>query len=820
MELHMQVTQLDDRITHAVIGGKQAQSFEIAQTAEFFRIMSSSLYSNKKLAVIREVLCNAWDAHVEAGCTDLAVDVTLTDSKLIIRDYGKGIHNDMIVPIYGTYGGSTKAANDEVTGGFGLGCKAPFAYVDHFEVTSFHQGIKTIYNMSLSSAQVKGKPGIQTIVSLPTDQTGLQVSMDIEAKDQHSFHGLILRIAAAGEMKVVLNNHELKVLPFSSAKQGFLTVTDGMVESAQSRVHLRYGHVIYPIHGHAEYRKEMERAVQILEHATGRNSYSGHPTLYLVLQAAPNSISVTPSRETVEMTDHTIGTIKQLLKKFCEGFESDLSRKSVPVAAESISRVWINNRPEVLFDSRSAIPNLKSKDGKEINPQTLISDFGDLSRKHLGYHYPQHKKFRVKDLTLRVDALIESGFDRMGLARSFRTEMLRHERLKDHWGRDRREFTWFPKKLVWPLIRDMAKEPLLIADQLLVYAGERSERNSTVPVMHPAKGYNPAGTWPCLPFLRGHIILSHNRSDVLDRAGSFPVMRNWLGEVKDSLVYIVPRNAAKIEAARDFFSKKGFHLVDLTEWQKWETAPVKQVRASPRKKLKKGVALLSSILNQGELVADRAYGEDVERTEKPEFIVKIPARTGDVNIAGLGAAASKAIVRLYGDKGGIVANDLQAEKLRAQGISDFEPWLLAKIKDELTGNKAIEEHHTFDIVRHLPSSWGQRDIWYMGKIVTEDDELRKHFKFPAKLPARDKDTLDIADAMIGNFYEHRYPDIKEIRKLMKEVKLHPIASSIRQKIQDNAILRILETDDLYSQILHNPTLQKRLRKLVLHVLEG
>lgn len=129
----MRVTHSEDFVTHAVVGAMETKECQIAQTAEFFRVMSSSLYSDKPLAVARETLCNAWDAHIEAGCTDTPIKVTLTEDKLIIQDFGNGIPDDMIIPIYGTWGGSTKTDNDGVTGGFGLGCKAPFSIVDHFE---------------------------------------------------------------------------------------------------------------------------------------------------------------------------------------------------------------------------------------------------------------------------------------------------------------------------------------------------------------------------------------------------------------------------------------------------------------------------------------------------------------------------------------------------------------------------------------------------------------------------------------------------------------------------------------------------------------
>ena len=40
----MQVSHHNDHITHAVIGGKQAIEFGISNSAEFFNILSSTLY--------------------------------------------------------------------------------------------------------------------------------------------------------------------------------------------------------------------------------------------------------------------------------------------------------------------------------------------------------------------------------------------------------------------------------------------------------------------------------------------------------------------------------------------------------------------------------------------------------------------------------------------------------------------------------------------------------------------------------------------------------------------------------------------------------
>ena len=87
----MQVATVQDHITHAVMGANTAQSFGISDSPEFFNILSNSLYSNKKQAVVREVLCNGWDSHIDSGKVDLPLRVTLTDEALTIQDFGAGI---------------------------------------------------------------------------------------------------------------------------------------------------------------------------------------------------------------------------------------------------------------------------------------------------------------------------------------------------------------------------------------------------------------------------------------------------------------------------------------------------------------------------------------------------------------------------------------------------------------------------------------------------------------------------------------------------------------------------------------------------------
>ena len=62
----LQVTQTSD-VTRSNVGVEK--EFNIKRTSKAFQILSSGLYSNKILAIVRELSCNAWDAHVAAAKT-------------------------------------------------------------------------------------------------------------------------------------------------------------------------------------------------------------------------------------------------------------------------------------------------------------------------------------------------------------------------------------------------------------------------------------------------------------------------------------------------------------------------------------------------------------------------------------------------------------------------------------------------------------------------------------------------------------------------------------------------------------------------------
>jgi len=149
-------------------GVEAASNFKIKASAKAFKILSSNLYSDKILAIVREIGCNALDAHIAAGNVDQPFDVqfpTIIDPHFSIKDYGTGMSHEQIMDLYTTYFQSTKTESDDYVGALGLGSKAPFSYADQFLVVSRVDGIRREYSAFLDEA------GLPSIILMNTVDT-------------------------------------------------------------------------------------------------------------------------------------------------------------------------------------------------------------------------------------------------------------------------------------------------------------------------------------------------------------------------------------------------------------------------------------------------------------------------------------------------------------------------------------------------------------------------------------------------------------------------------------------------------------------------
>lgn len=164
------------------------KKFQIAATAHAFEILSSRLYTDTTLAIVRELSTNAADAHIQNGNPNEPFDVhlpTYNEPYFEIRDYGTGLSHDDVMEIYTTYFNSTRNDSDSYTGALGLGSKSPFAYTDVFTVTSYHRGTARSYSAYRSE---EGEPCISLLTEAATqERNGIKIHIDIDSKDHIDF---------------------------------------------------------------------------------------------------------------------------------------------------------------------------------------------------------------------------------------------------------------------------------------------------------------------------------------------------------------------------------------------------------------------------------------------------------------------------------------------------------------------------------------------------------------------------------------------------------------------------------------------------------
>lgn len=824
----MQVTHVQDQVTHAVITGNQTQSFGISDSPEFFHVLSSTLYSDKPRAVVRETLCNAWDSHIQSGKTNIPVIVTLTrDGEFTIKDSGPGIHPDDMHAVYCVYGNSTKKHDGNQTGGFGLGCKAPYAVVDHFDVDSCHMGVKSIYKMSKSSGEIAGKPGMTKIVSIPTTDTGLTVKMKIPEYQYQTYRDLIIQIASNGGMNVVFNDVPVASVPFDQATEGFL-ISRKMLskENIQNGILVRYGNVIYPVPEEQEYLNEYREIKKILEAAIG-SSYN--VVQQIVFLAKPHTISVTPSRESLSLTDYTKNTLKELFQDFLRKFASQDHTESMKLVDETIEFNWSRFDPCSLLSTEKALPGISWIVPDKYSYE-YITKFSEITRSRIRVAYPKGD-FRYNDLLKRLRMLEKSGFGNRGLIQTFIKEYIKDSTRPDAYYN--RYPSWLHRRVIGPILTEFQKNKLLSADRLLVYGPDYNEERKrgrrfsySEDVFTPARTWTPVDMESVMPFLRNIVILTHSRTDISERVPNFPAMQRWFGAPKNSLVYVVQRSDDRIQAARDLFKSLGMYVIDATVYQQWETPKVKA--AGPKKDVRKkpkgkGIPALSNILNNAGNIHSTLFKEkpadDVVLIEKPEFIIKIPDRTAKNFIDGIYAEETKWLVRAYGHLGGICVSTSQYDKYKAIGCKTYEQFIFDKLLEEVKGNPGVRSYIARSLVR-ADKDGVHRTLL---EILQSDDELSAHYKIQHTATQQDLYVLKLINQLNERYY-YKQKEMKAVNDEVAKIALIPEAIILVNKVNTSKLVDFLNISQIERKLRMKGAMPKdiedKLRKLIITTIEG
>ena len=314
----------------------QGKDFNIKTDAAFFDILSNSLYSYPLLAVVRETITNAADANHEAHVEEpVEVTVDWKNSTFTISDKGMGIPHEKLHEIYCTYGGTTKQDNDS-TGGFGLGCKAPFALVNAFTISNSYQGVKKDYIL-------KKENGIPQLVELDhsteTNQSGLTVNIPLpKSINPVDLISIIKSFIFYSGLNVKLNGELQDKVSYSTCKAYYVPVNKYSINDISlAKIHcytygngvvIRYGCNLFVVNPSdlPEEGKQLELLLNRFSSERYRNTLKalringiGLESLRwsfdAILNVAPNTLDITPNRESLRYTPKTIATLTLALEK-------------------------------------------------------------------------------------------------------------------------------------------------------------------------------------------------------------------------------------------------------------------------------------------------------------------------------------------------------------------------------------------------------------------------------------------------------------------------------------------------------------------------
>ena len=298
----------------------ESSAFKIARTPHMFNILSSGLYSDKIRAVLREIGCNAMDAHIMNGTPERPILVKLPstfDKTFFIQDWGPGLSHEEIIGMYTVYGWSNKQNSDEVTGAFGLGSKSPFAYTlqtkensTGFTVESVKNGIKRIYSCFINE---EGSPEVGLLFETkeidPSWTHGLKVSFSVQEKDIAEFQS---KAQSVFKWFKVPPQFQGANFTLGKEKQSYkywsstyaLPVSAGAYDSC-----VIMGNVRYPID---------VRSINSSQKFTPIEQYLIDNGIVLFLEMG--SVMMTPSREHLEYTPKTIKGVREALAKAAQEY--------------------------------------------------------------------------------------------------------------------------------------------------------------------------------------------------------------------------------------------------------------------------------------------------------------------------------------------------------------------------------------------------------------------------------------------------------------------------------------------------------------------
>ena len=733
----MEVTHLEESDNHVIIGGGKSRAFSISTSPEFIEVLSSSLYSDKALAVVREVMCNAWDAHISAGITDKHIEIHISNTKLTIRDYGLGIPDDNIEDVYCTYGESTKRNELSTTGGFGLGSKAPFALSDTFKVTSQHNGIKSVYAVSKGSEATDNLPELRTIVTLPTTEQGLLVEIPLDGglSQANELYSLAKSVARLGEMNAIIEyDDEVEIfnstyLGLKDAEANFLISSGHFSYRTQGNredIFIQYGAVVYPLPKKEEYMNEYNRVSYILNRQPKFKFMPAMRSGFLLIKAEDSTLSVAPSRESLSYNKACIRQIKALLLGVAKHFEAthpDFMKEAMDMIWDEFLEHYQAEHGAILtyndiihFTDNAG--KLQSEGHTDCNKR-MVNQLRDIHQFYLAPRYEPKEGFFNKYFYKKVRKHIAD------------LKNPRFFKLFNEVGLEVFKSTYVTDKIAH------TRNSYLVRDLYAKYGKDVFKAFDTR--YNGYDGYKPVNMMEIQQhyhrdFKPFTVYLSNNISSIRRY-----MTNNRQLDYVNCLVIHKTNKELDIVAIGDWLELQGYKVVrvyTMAQYQPAKRVPGATTNATVGKGTRTGYALLSETINgsTGRLDYDRKFAEAIRITD-PEVVVSVSTENHNKVVSYFKPAQILHLLKLA-PKTIVVSNSKTEsnvkEKLNIPSGRDFmQKYIEAKILDaQFLSNVAFaqasvnsQEKGLYKSLANIPEIAQEFGLQGNGAAVSNEDDL-------------------------------------------------------------------------------------------------
>lgn len=322
---------------------------QIKMTPEMFSLLSSGVYTYKERAVIRELSCNAVDAHIDSGNVDKPFLVHLPtrfEPFFEVRDFGTGLTHEKVMKLYMTYGESTKNDSNDYIGAMGIGSKSPFAIAQSFTVSSYVDGVVNKYSVYLEN----GIPQVTKLTTNPTTEpNGLAVRVAVSDNRINKFHEEASNVYSYFKVKPECNVEYYDILEAMTSISREDGVYDAMKykenwRSNSNSVHFNVimGSIAYPVEMGELLGSEFTSILpQFFRSAVDLVN------IYMPI----GSVAIAASREALQMNETTKTKIVEAVKKITKTIVEDVVKEMA-------------NKP-TLIDAAQAYDTMR-KEAREI----------------------------------------------------------------------------------------------------------------------------------------------------------------------------------------------------------------------------------------------------------------------------------------------------------------------------------------------------------------------------------------------------------------------------------------------------------------------